>query len=108
MLALYNVATPCLLDYYGSIVTQAQLDKLREHFHIPNAILMRALGRDALPKDGHEDLDEISPTSCVRVWGEAFVGAIREEAVEQAPVALALGLAPLWENSLAHVLKPDS
>lgn len=39
----------CDLDYYRSSVTQAQLDSLHEHLHIPSAISMSALRRNVLP-----------------------------------------------------------
>lgn len=47
------------LDYCRSFVTQAQLDSLHEHFHILKAISMRALRRNVLPQEAHEDLNEI-------------------------------------------------
>lgn len=48
------------LDYYRSLMMHAQLDSLCEHFHIPDAISMKALGRKVLPREVHEDLNKIS------------------------------------------------
>lgn len=47
------------LNYCRSLVTQAQLDSLRKHPCIPNAIFMSSLGRNVLPREAHEDLDKI-------------------------------------------------
>lgn len=49
----------CLLDCHKSLVMQAQLDEICEHFYVPHAILIRALGRGKLPQHAYKELDKI-------------------------------------------------
>lgn len=92
----------CELDWYRSLVTQVQLDTLHEHLNVPNTISIRALGRNGLPRDAREELNEIPfllvALKCgVRLLFASFMRRLLSE-LPSHPFQV---LSSLWENSLA-------
>lgn len=51
---------PYLLNNHESLVTQAKLDKLRNRFHIPHVISMRAPKMGEVPQQARRELGEIA------------------------------------------------